>query len=85
MLDHVSSPPAVFDLTTRGLTAHLQEAVLDTIVEEQVDLFHRRLRADLQKHVTSITLGHIEHVQDVLKLRDELTIRVDVTMDGASA
>lgn len=32
-----------------------------------------------------ITIGHVEHVRDVLVLRDELCIRVDVTMDGASA
>ena len=75
----------VFDLTKRGLEAHLQEAVLDTLIEEQMDQFHARLREALGTAVKAITLGHIEHVRDVLVLRDELCIRVDVTMDGASA
>lgn len=78
-------PPVVFDLTKRGLEAHLQEAVLDTLIEEQMDQFHARLREALGTAVKAITLGHIEHVRDVLVLRDELCIRVDVTMDGASA
>lgn len=75
----------VFDLTKRGLGAHLQEAVLDTLIEQQMAQFHARLREALETAVKAITIGHVEHVQDVLKLRDELCIRVDVTMDGASA
>jgi len=78
-------PPVVFDLTKRGLGAHLQEAVLDTLIEQQMAQFHARLREALETAVKAITIGHVEHVRDVLVLRDELTIRVDVAMDGASA
>lgn len=73
------------DLTARGLTAHLQTIVLDEIIEEQMDLFHKTLRASLEQHVKRITLGHITHIRDVVTLRDELDVRIDVTMNGASA
>lgn len=50
-----------------------------------MDLFHKTLRASLEQHVKRITLGHIEHIQDVVQLRDELIVRLEVTMNGASA
>jgi hypothetical protein len=72
------------DLTARGLTAHLQQIVLDEIIEEQMDTFHLRLTAPLEYPVKRITLGHITTVQDVLKLRDELVVRIDVEMHGTA-
>ena len=75
----------MLELTKRGLTAHLQTIVLDEIIEEQMDLFHTRLRSSLEQHVKRITLGHVHNVKDVLKLRDELYVRVDVEMQEASA
>lgn len=73
------------DLTARGLTAHLQTIVLDEIIEEQMDLFHKTLRSSLEEHVKRITLGHVHNVKDVLTLRDELFIHINVEMNGASA
>lgn len=50
-----------------------------------MDQFHGRLREALETAVKAITIGHVEHVRDVLVLRDELCIRVDVTMNGEAA
>jgi hypothetical protein len=76
----VSSPLPflLVDLTKRGLEAHLQEVVLDAIMAEQVTKFRQTLRPILEAHVRSITLGHVEHVHDVLRLRDEIAVKVNV-------
>ncbi|WPN22282.1 hypothetical protein [Pseudomonas marginalis] len=49
-----------------------------------MDTFHLRLTASLEYPVKRIPLGHITTVQDVLKLRDELVVRIDVEMHGAA-
>ena len=67
------------------LTAHLQQAVLDAVIEEQMDAFHERLESTLEYHVRQITLGQIDHIRDVLTLRDQLDVRLEVTMKEASA
>jgi len=66
------------DITKRGLTAHLQTVVLDVIVQEQMEAFEARLRASLEEHVRGITIGAVEQVKNVLKLRDELLVKVEV-------
>lgn len=66
------------DLTKRGLEAHLQKVVLDLVVDEQMDLFETALRQRLGEIVKSITIGHVEHVADVLKLRQAVLIEVNV-------
>ncbi|MFL1524279.1 hypothetical protein [Pseudomonas sp. O230] len=75
---------SLVDLTKRGLEAHLQHVVLDLIVEEQMDAFEDRLRAALKEHIERITISHVHHVKDVLKLRDEMVIQVDVNMQEVS-
>lgn len=79
---------SLLDLTKRGLEAHLQKVVLDLVVEEQLDAFEMRLRESLEEKVRSITIGHVEHVSDVMKLGEQLFVRIDVNMqhvNGASA
>ncbi len=46
--------------------------------------FEARLRASLKEHVVGITIGHVTHVKQVLDLRDEITVQVDVEMGGAT-
>lgn len=75
-----NSALSLVELTKRGLEAHLQEIVLDEIVDEQLQAFESKLRQALKAHVSSITLGHVHHVKDVLHIRDELHIRIDVNM-----
>lgn len=77
---------SLVDLTTKGLTAHLQKVVLDIIVEQQMNLFEATLRQHLQEHIKGITLGHIEHVKRVVDFSEELLVRIDVNMqEGAAA
>lgn len=45
---------------------------------EQVAKFRQTLRPVLEAHVRSITIGHIEHVREVLRIRDEIAVKVDV-------
>lgn len=45
---------------------------------EQVTKFRQTLRPVLEAHVRSITIGHVEHVRDVLRFRDELAVKVHV-------
>ena len=71
-------PFLLVDLTKRGLEAHLQEVVLEQIVQQHLNLFERNLRSSLVKHVRNITIGHVEHVRDVLRLRDEIAVKVNV-------
>lgn len=71
-------PFLLVDLTRRGLEAHLQEVVLDVVMAEQVAKFRQTLRPVLEAHVRSITIGHIEHVREVLRIRDEIAVKVDV-------
>lgn len=76
---------SLVDLTKRGLEAHLQEVVLEKIVQEQLAIFEQRLRLSLVRHVKSITVGHVEHVTDVLKIRDEMRVHVDVDLQDGVA
>lgn len=69
---------SLVDLTKRGLEAHLQTVVINLIVGEQLEAFERTLRASLEHHIKGITIGHVENVRDVLKLRDEVLVHVDV-------
>ncbi|KAB0545947.1 hypothetical protein F7R01_23630 [Pseudomonas argentinensis] len=69
------------DLTAQGLTAHLQKVVLDIIVDEQMAKFEETLPERLETHVKAITLGHIEHIRNHLKLADEMTFRIEVNME----
>jgi|GEM_PF-6007663 len=71
---------SLLDLTKRGLEAHLQKVVFDLLVEEQMDAFEERLREALEEKVRSITVGHVEHVRDVMKLTEELYVKIDVNM-----
>ena len=50
-----------------------------------MDAFHERLESTLEYHVRQITLGQIDHIRDVLTLRDQLDVRLEVTMKEASA
>lgn len=36
------------------------------------------------KHVRSITIGHVEHVQDIIRLRDEIAVKVDVNFQDVA-
>ena len=74
---------SLLDLTKRGLEAHLQTIVIDLIVEEQMDAFEDRLRAAITEKCKSITIGHVRHVKDVVKLAEELFIRIDVGAAGS--
>lgn len=76
---------SLVDLTTKGLTAHLQKVVLDIIVEQQMNLFEATLRQHLQEHIKGITLGHIEHVKRVVDFGEELLVRIDVNMQEGAA
>lgn len=75
-----SLPPCCFlvDLTRRGLEAHLQEVVLEQMVQEQLTHFERTLRDRLMDTVRRITIGHVVHMRDVLRFRDEIAVKVDV-------
>ncbi|WP_285960563.1 hypothetical protein [Pseudomonas tohonis] len=37
-----------------------------------------QLRAAITRHVKGITIGHVTHVKDVLQIRNELQVKVDV-------
>lgn len=76
---------SLVDLTKRGLEAHLQNIVLDLIVQEQLDAFEDALRSRLRHHITKLTIGHVAHVRDVLNIRDEVLVNVDVTMNEEPA
>ncbi|MEQ6328467.1 hypothetical protein VLF92_09065 [Pseudomonas chengduensis] len=45
---------------------------------EQVTKFRHTLRPILEAHVRNITIGHVEHVHDVLRFRDEIAVKVNV-------
>lgn len=66
------------DLTRRGLEAHLQHTIFEVVVAEQLDAFETTLRERLTHHIKRITIGHVTHVNDVLKLRDEINVQVCV-------
>lgn len=71
-------PFLLVDLTRRGLEAHLQEVVLEQMVQEQLTHFERTLRDRLMDTVRRITIGHVVHMRDVLRIRDEIAVKVDV-------
>ena len=71
-------PFLLVDLTKRGLEAHLQEVVLEQMVQEQLTIFERNLRSSLVKHVKRIAIGHVVHMRDVLRISDEIAVKVDV-------
>ncbi|AQZ32617.1 hypothetical protein BHQ29_04565 [Pseudomonas sp. LPH1] len=45
---------------------------------EQLAKFRQTLRPVLEAHVRSITIGHVEHMRDVLRFRDEIAVKVNV-------
>lgn len=45
---------------------------------EQLTQFRNTLRPILEEHVRSITIGHVNHVRDVLRFRDEIAVKVNV-------
>lgn len=69
---------SLVDLTKRGLEAHLQDVVLEQIIQEQLTYFENTLRANLARHVRAITVSGVNQMKDVLQLRDELLVKVDV-------
>lgn len=75
---------SLVDLTKRGLEAHLQTVVLDRIIQEQLTAFAATLRASLEKHVKAITIGHVDHLTDVLNLRNEMRVSVEVDFKDAA-
>jgi hypothetical protein len=50
-----------------------------------MDAFEAKLRHRLGELVKQITIGHVEHVSDVLELRQAMLIEVNVHMNGAAA
>lgn len=73
------------DLAARGLAAHLQDAVINRIIDEQMDTFLVTLRAALEKHVRAITLGSLQQAHDVLGVTQELVVKIDVNMQEVPA
>lgn len=61
------------DLTKPGLEAHP-----DALVQEQLQAFEAAFRQSLEQHVRGISIGHVSHVKDVLPIRDEILVKVDV-------
>lgn len=47
-------------------------------MSEQVTKFRQTLRPVLEAHVRNITIGHVAHVRDVLRFRDEIAVKVNV-------
>lgn len=83
LFSHQALPLA--DLTARGIEPHLQKVLLDIIVDEQMAKFEETLRERLETQIKAITQGHVSHVRNLMKLRDEMVIQIDVNMQEVPA
>lgn len=60
-----------------SLKRELAPIVADQIEKEMVEEFRAKIKPIIQEKIQTISFEHIEHMRDVMKMRDELHLYIN--------
>ncbi len=64
----------IVEIAKNAIEAGMEKEIEDSIVKSHVERFEQNLRERVKEELVGFTVGRLECMRDVLKMRDELSI-----------